>query len=68
MTMLIDLPPDPRGGWLRRKYGARIRELHGISAAMIADELGLKERTVTMLQRKMGLRGCCAPGNRPEKE
>lgn len=63
MTTLADLPPDPKGGWLRRKYGARITELQGISAAAIADELGLQERTVVMLQRKLGLRGCRQPGN-----
>lgn len=59
---LNDLPPDPRGGWMRRKYGRRICELHGISAASIAAELGLQERTVVMLQRKLGLRGCRQPG------
>lgn len=58
MTVLLDLPPDPRGGWLRRKYERAIRERAGISAALIADELGLQERTVVMLQRKIGLRGC----------
>jgi len=63
MTTLYDIAPDPRGGWLRRKYGARVIELHGISAALIADELGLQERTVVMLQRKLGLRGCRQPGS-----
>lgn len=62
MTALIDLPPEPNGGFMRRRYGQRIRELHGISAASIADELGLQERTVVMLQRKLGLRGCRQPG------
>lgn len=59
---LDDLPPDPRGGWLRRKYGPRIRELQGINPAMIAMELGLQERTVVMIQRKLGLRGCRGHG------
>lgn len=63
MTTLVDLPPDPKGGWLRRKYGARIRELDGISAASIADELGIQERTVVMIQRKMGLRACRQQSN-----
>lgn len=63
MTTLVDLPPDPRGGWLRRKYGKRIRERDGISAASIADELGLQERTVVMIQRKMGLRACRQQSN-----
>lgn len=64
MTTLRDLPLDPCGGWLRVKYGRRIRELQGISAKSIADELGLQERTVTMLQRKLGLRTCRTPGGR----
>ena len=63
MTTLVDLPPEPRGGWMRRKYEKRLRALHGISAAAIADELGLQERTVVMLQRKIGLRGCRQPGS-----
>lgn len=49
---------------MRRKYESRLRELHGISAASIADELGLQERTVIMLQRKLGLRACRPPGDR----
>ena len=56
--MLIDLPPDPRGGLLRRKYEQRIRDRVGIDPAVIAMELGLQERTVVRLQVKLGLRGC----------
>jgi hypothetical protein len=55
---LIDLPPDPRGGQLRRKYERQLRERVGIDPALIAAELGLKERTVVRLQVKLGLRGC----------
>lgn len=60
MTFL-DFPPEARGGWMRRKHERRIRELQGISAASIAAELGLQERTVVMLQRKLGLRACRQP-------
>lgn len=63
MTTLTDLPPDPRGGRrMRRIYGERIVALGNLSSAIIAAELGLKERTVVMLQRKLGLRGCRQPG------
>jgi hypothetical protein len=62
VTSLVDLPPEPNGGWLRRRHEKRIRELTGICAASIADELGLQERTVVMLQRKLGLRSCRQPG------
>lgn len=44
------------------KYETRVRELHGVSAAAIADELGLQERTVCMIQRKLGLRACRPSG------
>lgn len=63
MTTLRDLPPEPRGGWMTKRWGAAIRERHGISAALIADELGLQERTVIMIQRKLGLRPCRQPGS-----
>jgi hypothetical protein len=63
MVGLIDLPPERRSR-LVQKYEKRIRELHGISAASIADDLGLKEYTVVMLQRKLGLRGCRPAGDR----
>lgn len=58
---MVDLPPDPRGGWKRRRWERQIRERIGIDAALIADELGLSERTVVMLQRKLGLRLCRHP-------
>jgi hypothetical protein len=57
---LADYPE--RKNWMVRKHGARVRELHGVSAKSIADELGLQERTVTMIQRKLGLRACRQPG------
>lgn len=63
MTTLRDLPPAPVDKVVRL-YGVRIRELYGICAASIADELGLQERTVIMIQRKLGLRACRDPNGR----
>ncbi len=57
MTSLLDLPPE-RKGWKTRKYEAVFRERIGISAALIAEEFGLLESTVCMIQRKLGLRKC----------
>lgn len=63
MTTLRDLPPQPIDKTVRR-YGPRIRELTGVCPAAIAAELGIQERTVTMIQRKLGLRPCRSPGGR----
>lgn len=53
---LIDLP-ETRDRAVRR-YGALVRELHGVDPLLIAAELGIAERTVLRIQRKLGLRAC----------
>lgn len=63
MTTFRDLPPQPVDKTVR-KYGPRIRELTGVHAKSIGEELGIQERTVIMIQRKLGLRPCRSPGGR----
>jgi len=43
---------------LVQKYGREVRAAAGIEPASIAASLGITERTVCMIQRKLGLRAC----------
>lgn len=47
-----------RKGWQVRRYEKAILERRGVCPAIIAHELGIRECTVTMVQRKLGLRKC----------
>jgi len=60
MTTLLDLPPR-RHDTAFRAYASKIRERAGICAAAVADELGITERTVVKIQRRLGLRPCRNP-------
>lgn len=55
-----------RSHWLVRKYGGEVRAAAGIDPAALAASLGITERTVCMIQRKLGLRACRPARHGPE--
>jgi len=47
-----------RPSFVVRKYGKKIAERRNIDSRLIANELGISERLVISIQRKLGLRPC----------
>ena len=57
----------PKHNWLVERHQKAVLAARGVDPALVADELGITERTVRMIQRKLGLRKCMNQRNRRDR-
>jgi hypothetical protein len=58
---------EPKPYWLTSERAAFLRSHAGVDPALLAEELGVKESTIRLWQRKLGLRKCLNAQRKAER-